>query len=65
MLRIPYRWLPILYACTDFKLNPQWASRTSSPEYPVQVAENLYIKEEFRQVMLDKIAEMPLKVVSV
>ena len=50
-----------LYACTDFKLNPQWASRTSSPEYPVQVAENLYIKEEFRQVMLDKIAEMPLK----
>lgn len=50
-----------LYACTDFELDPRWASRTPSPEYPLQAAKDLYIKKEFRQVMLKKIAEMPLK----
>lgn len=52
---------PNLYACTDFSYKPEWVSRVPSADYPLQVAENLYIKKEFRQVVLDKIAEMPLK----
>lgn len=52
---------PNLYACTDFSYKPEWVSRVPSADYPLQVAENLYIKKEFRQVVLDKIAGMPLK----
>lgn len=50
-----------LYACSDFSYKPEWVSRVPSANYPLQVADSLYIKEEFRQTMLDKIASLPLK----
>lgn len=50
-----------LYACSDFSYKPEWVSRTPSSDYPLQVTDSLFVKKEFRGLVLDKIAELPLK----
>ena len=50
-----------LYACTSFSYKPEYVSGTYSDEYPLQVADSIYLKKEFRQVILDKIVKTPLK----
>lgn len=50
-----------LYACTDFAYKSEWVSAKPSSAYPVRVADNLYVKKEFREVVLNKIVELPLK----
>lgn len=50
-----------LYACTDISYKPEWITSDCSAEYPLQVSDNLFIREEFRQEILRKIVETPLK----
>ncbi len=50
-----------LYMCTNYSFLPEWVSDVEKSVYKMQVAENLYIKPEFKNVMLKKIADSPLK----
>lgn len=50
-----------LFICTNFSYLPEWVSKTYSKEYSKQVANHLYIKPEFRDVILKEIDETPLK----
>ena len=50
-----------LYVCTNFSYLPEWVSRTPSADYTNQIADNLYIKPTFRDQILKKIDEIPLK----
>ncbi|MCD7815325.1 MAG: serine hydrolase, partial [Bacteroides sp.] len=50
-----------LYACTSFSYKPEYVSDTCSEEYPLQVADGIYLKKEFRKVVLDEIVKAPLK----
>lgn len=50
-----------LYACTSFAYKPEYVSDTYSDEYPLQVADGIYLKKEFRKVVLDEIVKAPLK----
>lgn len=50
-----------LYACTSFSYKPEWVSDTYSEEYSLQVADSLYLKPEFRKVILNEIVKAPLK----
>lgn len=50
-----------LYACSDFSYKTEWVSRTFSSDYSLQVADSLFVKPEFREVVLKKIVEQPLK----
>lgn len=52
---------PNLYACSDFSYKSEWVSMKPSPDYPLQVAANLFVRKEFRDSVLHKIAEQPLK----
>ena len=46
-----------LYACTDFNYRTEWVSPLPSKSYPIQIAENLYIRKEFKDIMLQRIIE--------
>ncbi len=46
-----------LYACTSFAYKPEYVSDTYSDEYPLQVADGIYLKKEFRKVVLDEIVK--------
>ncbi len=50
-----------LFICTNFSFLPEWVSKTASKEYSEQIADGLFIKPEFRDVILKEIAEAPLK----
>jgi len=52
-----------LYVVDDFKYKEEYVSDTSSEEYPLQVAENLYASPAFPARMLEMIAsdEVPLR----
>ena len=49
-----------VYIRTDFKLDSTKVSRTPRPGISLQVAENFYVKDNFRQTMLNEIVQMPL-----
>ena len=50
-----------VYACNDFRYNPEWVSRTSSVEYPLQVADSLFLRSDFSKNILEQIAKVPVK----
>ena len=52
-----------LYVVDNFKYKEEFLSNTYSEEYPLQVAENLFISPSFPKKMLEKIAsdEIPLR----
>ncbi len=52
---------PSLYISTDYKYKPEWISRTYSADYPLQIADSLFIKKEFRDLVLKELADAPLK----
>lgn len=50
-----------LYVSTSFKYKPEWVSDVRSEAYPLQMADGLYIRKEWREKMLEELAEAPLK----
>lgn len=50
-----------VYACNDFRYNPEWVSHTPSAEYSLQVADSLFLKPEFSQHVMEQIVKAPLK----
>ena len=50
-----------LFICTNFNFLPEWVSNTYSAEYCNQIADNLFVKPAFKQVMLEEIDKTPLK----
>lgn len=50
-----------LYISTSFEYQPEWVSKVRTEAYSLQMADGLYIKREFRERMLEKLAEAPLK----
>jgi len=49
-----------VYARTDFKWDTAMVSKTPRPGVSLQVAENFYIKDDFKHDMLNEIAKAPL-----
>lgn len=50
-----------MYACPDFRYNPQWVSNTPSADYPLQVSDSLFLNKEFCREVVKQIVETPLK----
>ena len=50
-----------LYICTNFSFKPEWISKVPSRDYPLKVADGLFIRKEFKENILKQIAETPLK----
>ena len=50
-----------LYICTNYSFLPEWVSDKETSEYCLKVSDNMYIKPEFKSVILKEIADTPLK----
>lgn len=50
-----------LYICTNYSFLPEWVSDKETSEYSLRVSDNMYIKPEFKSVVLKEIADTPLK----
>jgi len=50
-----------VYACKDFRYKPEWVSRIPSADYPLQVADSLFLNKEFCREVVKQIVEAPLK----
>lgn len=50
-----------VYACEDFRYKPEWVSRIPSADYPLQVADSLFLNKEFCREVVKQIVEAPLK----
>ncbi len=50
-----------LYICTNYSFLPEWVSDKETSEYSLRVSDNMYIKPEFKSVILKEIADTPLK----
>lgn len=50
-----------LYICTNYSFLPEWVSDKETSEYSLKVSDNMYIKPEFKSVILKEIADTPLK----
>lgn len=50
-----------VYACRDFQYKPEWVSRIPSADYPLQVADSLFLKAAFCQEVVKQIVATPLK----
>lgn len=50
-----------VYACDDFRYNPEWISRIPSAEYSLQVTDSLFLKSSFCENVLEQIVKAPLK----
>lgn len=50
-----------LYVCTNYSFLPEWVSDKETSEYSLKVSDNMYIKPEFKSVILKEIADTPLK----
>lgn len=50
-----------LYACTDFSYKPEWVSSRYSGAYPLQVADSLFVREDFKKEILRQIVDARLK----
>ena len=50
-----------LYICTNYSFLSEWVSDKETSEYSLKVSDNMYIKPEFKSVILKEIADTPLK----
>ena len=50
-----------LYICTNYEFLPEWISDKDTAGYTLKVADNIYVKPEFKNVILQEIAEANLK----
>lgn len=50
-----------LYICTNYSFLPEWVSDKETSEYSLKVSDNMYIRPEFKSVILKEIADTPLK----
>lgn len=50
-----------LYICTNYSFLPEWVSTSNDGGYTLKLSDELYIKPEFKDVILKEIAETPLK----
>ena len=50
-----------VYACNDFRYNPEWVSHVPSAEYPLQVADSLFLRSDFSKNIVEQIVKLPLK----
>ena len=50
-----------LYICTNYEFLPEWISDKDTAGYTLKVADNIYVKSEFKNVILQEIAEANLK----
>lgn len=50
-----------LYICTNYSFIGEWVSDKKTSEYSLQVSDSIFIKPEFKSVILKKIADTPLK----
>lgn len=50
-----------LYICTNYSFLSEWVSDKETSEYSLRVSDNMYIKPEFKSVILKEIADTPLK----
>lgn len=50
-----------VYACNDFRYNPEWVSHVPSAEYPLQVADSLFLRSDFSKNIVEQIIKLPLK----
>lgn len=50
-----------LYICTNYSFLPEWVSDKETSEYSLKVSDNMYIKPEFKSVILKEIADTSLK----
>ena len=49
------------YICTNYEFLPEWISDKDTAGYTLKVADNIYVKSEFKNVILQEIAEANLK----
>ena len=49
------------YICTNYEFLPEWISDKDTAGYTLKVADNIYVKPEFKNVILQEIAEANLK----
>lgn len=50
-----------LYICTNYKFLPEWVSHKDTVGYELRISDNLYVKPEFKNIILKEIADAPLK----
>ena len=50
-----------LYVCTNFEFLPEWVSEKDSAGYTLKLSDGIYIKPEFKNVILKEIADASLK----
>ena len=50
-----------LFACTDFSYKKEWVSDTLSERYGLQIADRLFVRDDFPDEMLKQIAEVSRK----
>ena len=50
-----------LYVCTNFEFLPEWVSEKDSTGYTLKLSDGIYIKPEFKNVILKEIADASLK----
>ena len=50
-----------LYVCTNFDFLPEWISEKDSADYTLKVADGIYVRPEFKNVILKDIADTSLK----
>lgn len=50
-----------LYICTNYSFLSEWVSDKETSEYSLKVSDNMYIKPEFKSVILKEITDTPLK----
>ena len=50
-----------LYICTNYSFIPEWVSEKDTAGYTLKVSDNIFVKPEFKNVVLKEIADAPLK----
>lgn len=50
-----------LYICTNYSFLPEWVSDKETPGYSLKVSDNMYVKPEFKEIILKEIADATLK----
>lgn len=49
------------YACSKIPYKKEWVSKKKEGKYTLQLADGLFLRNDFKKVIVDKIAELPLK----
>lgn len=50
-----------LYICTDYDFLPEWVAEKDTAGYTLKISDNIYVKPEFKDVVLQEIADANLK----